>query len=87
MLCHVFFVEGQCNSDSFQGNSGWFTSPNYPCLAYNNNHRCAYSIVVSSEKYVELTVVDFDTENGYDYLYVSEYVIPILTNGLKKQFR
>lgn len=61
--------DNECGGTYF-GNSGWVTSPKYPC-EYENNHDCMYNIVVP-DMYVRLTVEEFSTDSDSDFLEVSD---------------
>ncbi|KAI8506480.1 hypothetical protein Bbelb_159070 [Branchiostoma belcheri] len=51
------------------GDSGTFTSPNYP-NNYPSSYDCVYEITVTPPYVVRLTFTDFNLEHDYDFVYV-----------------
>ena len=73
----LLILTGECfpglGSDSayYNGSRGNISSPNYP-NSYYNRLNCDYYITVPQGMYVILTVQDFESEFGFDKLYVSD---------------
>ncbi|XP_077864849.1 cubilin-like [Saccoglossus kowalevskii] len=55
--------------------SGHVTSPFYPRL-YPHNSDCIWTIEVSSSMIIQMTFVEFELEENYDYLYIGEGDVP-----------
>ncbi|XP_019615586.1 PREDICTED: deleted in malignant brain tumors 1 protein-like [Branchiostoma belcheri] len=75
LACGLFSVpvsgrlKQACRPVQLTGETGTFTSPNYPD-DYPNGQRCRYEISVQRDQRIRLTFSDFNVERGLDHVVV-----------------